>query len=130
MPIMGLFKPKRQKEGPNRIEALQCIPVKNNQVEELRSENGALLLRYPVTIRPWLAGVFGRLRENKERTVLKKLELDTLGAEVWGLLDGNVRVLDVTRRFATKHRLPQREAEIAVTRFLRDLGKRGLIGLR
>jgi len=53
-----------------------------------------------------------------------------LGTEVWELLDGGTRVRDVIRQFAARHSLHQREAELSVTRFLRELGKRGLIGLR
>jgi hypothetical protein len=68
-------------------------------------------------------------RKPKE-TYLKKLQLDALGTEVWELLDGGTRVRDVIRQFAARHRLQQRETELAVTRFLRELGKRGLIGLR
>lgn len=117
-------------EGPNRNEALECIPIKSDQIEESRMESGELLLIYPMVIRPWLAGLFKRLGGTNERTVTKKLQLDTLGTEVWELMDGDTPVRDIVRRFASTHRLNQREAEIAVTRFLRDLGKRGLIGLR
>ena len=113
-----------------RSEALDCIPVKIDRIEETRVENGVLLLSYPVTIRPWLAGLFKRLGGSSDRTVLKKLQLDSLGTEVWELMDGKSRVRDVVQRFAKTHRLPLREAEVAVTRFVRDLGRRGLIGLR
>ena len=124
------FKRKKRLEGPDRSEALDCTPVKNNQIEESRLESGELLLSYPMITRPWLAGFFRRLGGNSERTVVKKLQLDILGTEVWELIDGDTRVRDVIRRFAGTHRLPHREAEVAVTRFLWDLGKRGLIGLR
>jgi len=123
-------KRRNRAEGPNRSEALECTPVKNDRIEESRLESGELLLTYPVTIRPWLAGLFRRLGAKSERTVLKKLQLDPLGTEVWELMDGNARVRDIIRRFASVHHLPQQEAEVAVTRFLWDLGKRGLVGLR
>lgn len=127
---MRPFKRTKRAEGPKRSEALDCIPIKNDEIEESRLESGELLLCYPMIIRPWLAGLFKRLGGNSERTVIKKLQLDTLGAEVWELIDDDARVRDVIRRFASNHRLTQREAEVAVTRFLRELGKRGLIGLR
>ena len=127
---MGPYYRKKQFKGPVRSEALDCIPVKTDRIEEARAENGVLLLSYPVTIRPWLAGLFKRLGGNSDRIVLKKLQLDSLGTEVWELMDGKNRVRDVVQRFAKAHRLPLREAEVAVTRFIRDLGRRGLIGLR
>jgi hypothetical protein len=122
---------RKKKSGlPSREDALECTPIKNDQVEESRLENGELQLSYPVTSRPWLAGLARRLGRKSKETYLKKLQLDALGTEVWELLDGVTRVRDVIRQFAARHRLNQREAELAVTRFLRELGKRGLIGLR
>jgi hypothetical protein len=122
---------RKKKSGlPSREDALECTPVKNDRVEEFRLENGELQLSYPVSTRPWLAGFVRRLGRKPNGTYIKKLQLDALGTEVWELLDGGNRVRDVIRQFAARHRLQQREAELAVTRFLRELGKRGLIGLR
>jgi hypothetical protein len=122
---------RKKKSGlPSREDALECTPIKNDGVEESRLENGELQLSYPVTSRPWLAGLARRLGRKPYETYLKKLQLDALGTEVWELMDGGTRVRDVIRLFAARHRLQQREAELAVTRFLRELGKRGLIGLR
>lgn len=122
---------RKKKSGlPSREEALECTPVKNDRVAESRLENGELQLFYPVTSRRWLAGFFRQGGRKSEGTHLKKLQLDMLGTEVWELLDGGSRVCDVIRQFAARHRLQQREAELAVTRFLRELGKRGLIGMR
>ena len=60
----------------------------------------------------------------------KKLQLDKLGSEVWGLIDGHHTVHQIVRLFAQSHRLQLREAEISVSQYIRELGKRGLIGLR
>jgi hypothetical protein len=127
---MRRFNAKNKGVVPSREDALECTPIKNDGVEESRLENGELQLSYPVTSRPWLAGLVRRLGRKPNETYLKKLQLDALGTEVWELLDGATRVRDVIRQFAARHRLQQREAELAVTRFLRELGKRGLIGLR
>ncbi|MEJ2472833.1 MAG: PqqD family protein [Desulfobacterales bacterium] len=122
---------RKKKSGlPSREDALECTPIKNDGVEESRLRNGELQLSYPVTSRPWLAGLARRLGRKPYETYHKKLQLDALGTEVWELMDGGTRVQDVIRQFAARHRLQQREAELAVTRFLRELGKRGLIGLR
>jgi len=127
---MRRFKAKNKDGAPSREDALQCTPIKNDRVEESRLDNGELQLSYPVTAHPWLAGFVRRLGRKPKGTYFKKLQLDALGTEVWELLDGGNRVRDVIRQFAARHRLQQREAELAVTRFLRELGKRGLIGLR
>jgi Coenzyme PQQ synthesis protein D (PqqD) len=127
---MRRFNAKQKGGIPSREEALECTPVKNNRVEESRLDNGELQLAYPVMSRSWLDGFVRRLGVRTNRSYLKRLQLDALGTEVWELLDGGNRVRDVIRQFAARHRLQQREAELAVTRFLRELGKRGLIGLR
>jgi hypothetical protein len=49
---------------------------------------------------------------------------------VWDLLDGVRSVRRIIEIFAASHQLPQREVEIAVTQFLRQLGRRGIIGFR
>ncbi len=125
-----MFGRKNKGGGPTREEAFECIPVKNEQVEVVRLDGGDLLLSYPQTVRPWLGGILRRRQRKFRRTHLKKLQLDRLGTEVWELLDGDIRVREVISQFAARHRLQQREAELAVTRFLRELGRRGLIGLR
>jgi hypothetical protein len=122
---------RKTKEGYlTRDQALECTPVKSDRVAASRLEPGDVLLSYPEAVRPWSAAIFGRGKRKPEKHVIKKLQLDALGTEVWDLLDEGIRVRDVIRRFADSHRLRQREAEVAVTRFLRELGKRGLIGLR
>ena len=57
---------------------------------------------------------------------MKKIELDELGTEVWDLLDGRRSVRHLIKSFAGTHQLEPREAEVSVTQFIRELGRRGL----
>ena len=93
-------------------------------------DSGDIVLSYPVTLRPWMAKWARRFKGSASQTGTRKLQLDSLGTEVWKMIDGNRTVRDIVEAFAGSHRLGKREAEMAVTQFLRDLGKRGLIGLR
>ena len=127
---MKFFRKQSQDTGITRAEALEYTPVKNDQIEETRSDSGEILLVYTVAIRPWFAGLVKRFGGTSDGRFQKKLQLDLLGSEVWDLLDGQRSVREVIRQFARRHQLHSREAEVAVTRFLRDLGKRGLVGLR
>ena len=127
---MKVFKRKRTGPQISRTAALNATPVKSREVDEVRLESGEVLLTYPVAIRPWLAGVIRRLGGPPAKIQKKKLQLDTLGTSVWDLLNGQRSVNQIIRRFAQTHQIHAREAEVAVTRFLRDLGRRGLIGLR
>ena len=127
---MKVFKRKNAGLQISRTAALNSTPVKNREVNELRLESGEILLTYPVAIRPWIAAVIRRLGGPADKIQTKKLQLDTLGTSVWDLLNGKRSVNQIIRRFAQTHRVHAKEAELAVTRFLRDLGRRGLIGLR
>jgi hypothetical protein len=126
---MNPFRKHRGETGISQIDALQCKAVKNIQVSEERLETGEALLSYPVAPRPWIAGLAGRLGIQQVSSP-KRLQLDTLGTAVWDMIDGRRTVSQIIQVFAEKYRLYPREAEVSVTRFLRELGKRGLIGLR
>ena len=109
---------------------MQCTPVKIPQVRESRLDSGDVLLMYSATVRPWFSNLVKRFGGTDSGAVAKKLQLDTLGTEVWDLIDSRRTVGKIIQRFAETHRLHPREAEVSVTRFLRELGKRGLIGLQ
>lgn len=127
---MRAFKRKNRDVHLTRAEALTCTPVKNTRVGEARLETGEVLLTYPVRIRPWIANLIRRFGWGIKRVQSKKLHLDELGTAVWDLMDGRRSVRQVIQRFAKRYQLHPKEAEVAVTRFLRELGKRGLIGLK
>jgi hypothetical protein len=112
-----------------RESSLNLTPIRNKHIREERLPGDLILLRYPVTVRPWIANVL-RLAGRGVEIRHRKLQLDGLGTEVWNLLDGVRSVRRIIGIFAESHRLPQREAEIAVTQFLRQLGRRGIIGFQ
>ncbi len=129
--IMEVFR-KKQKRGPHilRAQALECTPVKNIHVKATRLDNGEVLLTYPGAMRPWIAGLIRRFGGPSDRSFTKKLQLDELGTQVWDLIDGSSTAQRVIRRFAQDYQLHLKEAEVSVSRFLRELGRRGIIGLR
>jgi len=113
-----------------RAEAFASRPVKNREVLEEELEGGAKVLTYPLTIRPWLANFARRLGLQSREPLTRRLQLDEMGSITWSLLDGKRTVQDVVDYLCRRYKLNRREAEIATTGFLRELGKRGLIGLR
>ena len=119
-----------EKYQVSREQALKSIPVKNIQISEELSEGGEVIIHYLTTMRPWISKLVNRLGGAEVQPQTKKLQLDQLGTEVWKLIDGNRSVRLIIRAFAESNQLQTREAEVAVTQFIRDLGKRGLIGLR
>ena len=127
---MKLFRKKTRDVYGDRTAAFKFIPVKNNQITEERLESGEVLIHYPVTLRPWIASLVKRFSGSQTELRTKPLQLDQLGTEVWELIDGNRSVRRIIEIFARTHQLQIREAEVAVSRFIRLLGQRGLIGLR
>ena len=126
---MKVFRKASGKSPLTRAQALAYTPVKSLQLKEARLETGEVLLEYPLTMRPWIAALAKRLGMPQNRTATRKLQLDALGTAVWDLVDGNRSVHQIIQVFAGIHRLQFKEAEVSVTRFIRELGRRGLIGL-
>ena len=127
---MRLFRKKPQGPTISRAEALDRIPVKNRQISENRLESGEVVIHYPVIMRPFFAGLAKRFGGQEAQIQIKKLQLDELGTSVWNLLDGERSVRQLVKMFAGTHQLETREAEVSVTQFIRELGRRGLIGMR
>jgi len=113
----------------SRRQALEYRPVKSCQISELRLESGEVVIEYPLSVRPWIAAVAKRLGGPRNRKQTKKLQLDAMGTSVWDLVDGKRSVRMIIQIFAKAHRLENREAEVSVTSFIRQLGQRGLLGL-
>ena len=128
--IMTLFKKIKRESRISRSAALDCKPFKSAEVTEARLETGEVLLVYSMRVRPWFAGLVKRFGGPDGQTHTKKIHLDLLGTATWDLIDDNRSVRQIIEKFARRHQLHPREAEVAVTGFLRDLGRRGLIGLR
>lgn len=130
---MGLFsKFNKQNKQPEitRTQALRCIPIRSESVEWRFTENDVILLEYPLALKPFFLSLAKRFDKSKETRLTKKLQLDVTGSQVWHLLDGSRDVKTLIKITADETGLSLQEAELAVTTFLRELGRRGLIFLR
>ncbi|MDJ0801224.1 MAG: PqqD family protein [Desulfobacterales bacterium] len=127
---MRLFPKKQRRAGLTRENALQCVPVKNSAVREIRLENGLVRLCYPLPLKPWLAELRRRFGPPETTPPEKQIELDELGTLTWDLMDGTLRFSDIVRRFSRRAQVHPKEAEAAVAQFIRELGRRGLVGLK
>lgn len=121
---------RRDDPGRSRAEALACRPVRNCEVREETLEGGDLLLTFPVVVRPWLIGLARALGLQDRRVLTRQLQLDEMGSLTWALVDGERSLAELVEIVSRKYRLQRRETEVAVTTFLRQLGRRGLIGFR
>jgi hypothetical protein len=105
-------------------EVLQSRPVRNQAVESERVDGGGI--RLTLGLRPvwWARLVAVVLPVPRKRQV----ELDSVGEEVWDLCDGEHTLRDIIRIISQRHKLTRAEAEWSLRTYLRDLGKRGLVG--
>ena len=127
---MTFLKKRVSKPQLTRAESLKYVPVKNMEVSESRLDNGDVLLIYPIVMRPWIGALLRKLKRPPAECQTRKLQLDALGTSMWDLIDGKRSVQQLITTFTKMHQLHGKEAQVAVTAFLLDLGKRGLIGLR
>ena len=120
----------RKKNTLKKKDALLCIPEKNTTVKETYLDSGDLILTYQALYKPFFLKIQKIIRQNSKKTFTRKIQLDGLGVDVSSLLDGEKNVKANIKKFATRHTLNYKEAEISVTLFLRSLGEKGLIGIK
>ncbi|SDO75928.1 PqqD family protein [Desulforhopalus singaporensis] len=113
-----------------RTQSLGCIPVKTEGVTWAAGENGDALIEYPIALKPFFINILGRFTGTPRTRLTKKLQLDETGSRVWYLMNGQHDVKTIIKQVAQETGLSLQEAELAVTAFLKELGKRGLIMLR
>ena len=69
------------------------------------------------------------LGQPADAPVVRRHELDELGAYVWKQCDSSQTVEQMIRQFADEHQLNLRESEMSIMAFISMLMKRGLIGV-
>lgn len=122
--------PPPKKRELSRDRSLSMRPARSKLIKEETLEGGLKRLHYLSAYKPWFAGLAKRMGAWDGRPLERKLELDELGSFCWDLIDGDRSVREMARILAERFSLPAREAELAVAAFLRELGKRGIIGVR
>lgn len=127
---MKVFKKKNSSSPLTKKAALNYRPIKNPEIKEKRLKSGEVMLTYFISVRPWMAKLARRFGQNKVQNFEKKIQLDELGTTVWDMIDGNHSVQQIIDEFSSKYRVHVKEAEVAVTSFIKTLGKRELIGLK
>ena len=131
--MFSIFEKNRlphQPEPKNKSASLDCIPVRNPDLDEQENDYGELRLSYSVRVKPWFRGIFKKVAGRQSDIIERKLQLDVLGTSVWRLIDGHRSVNNIIQAFQAEHKLNRREAEISISAFLKELGKRGLLAMR
>ena len=127
---MKFFPRKKSRPSLSRQEALQCVPVRNSSIIiSTTTESGDIRLEYPLPISSLFRSIHKRFQNNTALPT-KKLQLDEMGTAVWMRINGEDSAQTIVSYFADHYGITLHEAEISVTTFLAELGKRGLIAMR
>ncbi len=118
---------KKQAKGLTRTEALAGIPQRAPSANWKVLADGDILIEYPLDIKPFFIQLTNRFQKKQAQRPTKKLQLDNMGSTVWQMFDGVKDVKTIIREVSDQSGLSLQEAEISVTTFLRQLGRRGLI---
>ena len=113
-----------RKRRISREAMLASKPIRNELVRWERDDNGEVLITLTRQQR-WKVNLLAKFFYiPKER----RIGLDEIGSEVWEMCDGKHSLDRMIRRLADKYKLNRREAEVALTTYLKQLGKKRLIG--
>jgi len=126
---MSLFSARKPESQLTRTEALSCIPKHIPSVTSIET-HGRTRLEYPLSMRPFFLQLARKFTRQTGTPLTKKIELDEYGTMVWRLIDGYRTISQIIELFATEAGLSKQDAEISVTAFMRELGRRGLIALK
>ena len=105
-----------------RQQQLSARPLRLVTAGVADTPDGGGRLTVPLASRRW-AGWLLRVPAGATKT----FELDALGRLVWDACDGRTTVRQIARRLADRHRVSDREAQVAVEAFLATLARKGLV---
>jgi len=105
---------------------LDARPVRNVTAQAAGSPNGEVSIAVATRRPRWLVPPLSWLVPLKP---FRTVHLDRLGAQVWELCDGQRTVEAIVNAFAERHRLTFHEARVAVTGYLSQLVRRGVLAV-
>ena len=97
-----------------------------NTAATVRSVAAGVIVSVPVRRPGWLVPPISWILPWRP---MRRVQLDEAGTAVLALCDGQRNVEQVIESFAQEHKLSFRESQLAVTQFLRDLLRRGIVAM-
>src|ERR1035437_2786753 len=114
----------RRKPKISREQSLTIRPVRNENVEWSEVGDNEIL----IIVKPRKDRVAKMFRWMFPPPPEKQITLDEVGSEVWRMCDGSHTVNQVIRKLMARYKLNRKEAETSTTAYLKQLGKRSLLG--
>lgn len=116
---------RRRKQILSREQSLAAKPIRNENLAVSRDDDGNVVLTI-TRKKNWWANLLAKMLHMPDK---KKVALDEIGTAVWDKCDGKHTVEAIISDFAQKYKLNRREAELSMFAYLRELTRRGFIGL-
>ena len=121
---MGWFATRRTPRI-SREDMLASKPTRNEAVEWDRDENGDICITMVRSKASWKLELLAKILYLPDR---RRVVLDEVGSGVWEMCDGATTVAMMIRRLSERYKLNRKEAEISLLHYLRQLGKKKLVG--
>ena len=119
-----------KKQKLSKEDALNGSPIRNPAVTENWIDAKTVQITYPVLPGRRVAGILSLFGKNSPSLVTHKIiELDLLGSYVWTQINGTATVKQISSFFQDEFKLETLEAQMSVSAFLRELGRRGIIAI-
>jgi len=115
----------RRRRPLSREQSLASIPVRNQAIEAEETEDGEVRLVIPLR-QTWWARLLAKVFYVPKT---RRVALDEVGSFVWGLCDGKHNVRQIIQALCERYRLHRKEAEVSVVAYLRQLARKGIIGI-
>ncbi len=109
----------------SREQMLSSRPVRNQVLQWEHKDN-----KVSVVFRRKESKGMGFLSKIFHIPKKKVVELDSLGARVWRMSDGEHTVETMIETLAAENKLEYKEAEVALLQFLKSLGQKRMIGFQ
>jgi hypothetical protein len=116
---------KKNQQTPSWRAMLGLRPVRNPELEWAQVDGKVVLdLKHQQRVgwKQWVVGLIMPTPPNRQ------VELDTIGSEVWLLIDGKNTIGGIAGKLAKKYQLTPREAELSLQQYCKELGRRGYVG--
>jgi hypothetical protein len=124
-PILYKLRLKKRPDSEfERADILKSLPLHNELIEWEVDDKEEVSLVIPQKETLWIRLVAKLFMLPGKRVVV----LDDVGSYVWQLCDGHNSIGQIIKHLCGKYRMTRKEAETSLFTFMRQLGKRGMVG--
>ena len=114
----------RKQPKIGREAMLNSRPARNDALEWSRNEAEEVVVTLRRADTPKVKLLSKLFWVPEQRTLV----LDQIGSQVWDMCDGRTTVQAMIKRLSEVHKLNQKEAEISLLTYLKNLGNKRLVG--